>query len=903
MNRLLARASRPGATVALLILAVLIVVVTTYSRFSHTWDEPSHMATGLERLDLGTYYYEHQHPPLARMALAAGPYLDGHRSGRASMPVRTDFWDRMIQGFDDGRRVLYQEGAYERVLTLARVGVLPFLLIGLLATYAWARRIIGAWPGVLALFLLATIPPFLGNAGLATLDVPMTGLSVASLLAFCLWLERPRPWSGAVFGALAAAAIMAKFSAIPFLAVSFAAIFLWRVWVERQKPGPGVVSSYVKSGVLATAVMLLVFWACYGFGFESIADRANRPYESVEAVFGPGSALSHVVSNVLEMRLVPNFIPEIWRGIEDVRYHNDIGHLSFLLGEVRTKGWWYYYLVGLGVKTPLPVLIVGLFGIGLMLRESLRKRDWRIATPAVAFIAILVFASVYSSINIGIRHVLILYPLLAIAAAYALLWLLQALRRRALALGAVAAVLIAQLTSMVLAYPDHMAYFNAAAGQRPERILLSADLDWGQDLKRLEQELKSRGIDQVAVAYYGSADLTKHALPGVTLLTPNTPQTGWIAASLWKMRRNEDYRWLRSFEPVARVGKSINLYHITDVSSVVKPFVAELAPGVFMRDLNNYPGSNQVFIVFDSFVAVFDPSGITQAKNLMKEIRARTDKPIRYVINSHFHPDHSAGAAVFAAAGAEVVAAAAAREDFEGWARRDFAAKVKNHRDEYRDFEYAPPTRYLEQPWVLDDGVQRLELTHYGHGHTSGDLVGWLPKQRILLAGDLSTNGQHNLAGANISGWISILEKLRALEPKVVVPGHKALAGPELLDKSYQYLTELRAQVTDMVKRGMTFEQIIAAVDIPFYEKWSGVAVRNEIQHLQRAYAEAGGKREEAQPLITKKRVVGLAAVAALSASLMGVLFVRRRRLRPATEQAPRSVRVAPPPEQDKLPR
>ena len=110
MKRLLARVSRPGAAVALLILAVLTVVVTTYSRFSHTWDEPSHMATGLERLDLGSYYYEHQHPPLARMALAAGPYLDGHHSGRASMPVRTDFWDRMIQGFDDGRRVLYQEG-------------------------------------------------------------------------------------------------------------------------------------------------------------------------------------------------------------------------------------------------------------------------------------------------------------------------------------------------------------------------------------------------------------------------------------------------------------------------------------------------------------------------------------------------------------------------------------------------------------------------------------------------------------------------------------------------------------------------------------------------------------------------------------------------------------------------
>jgi len=168
----------------------------------------------------------------------------------------------------------------------------------------------------------------------------------------------------------------------------------------------------------------------------------------------------------------------------------------------------------------------------------------------------------------------------------------------------------------------------------------------------------------------------------------------------------------------------------------------ELAPGVFMRNLD--PAANQVFVMFGSYVVVFDPGSVIDARSLLTEIQSRTDKPIRYVINSHFHPDHSAGAAVFAEAGAEVVAAEAARNAFENWVPEDFAKKMQNRPEDYRGLEYVPPTRWVEQTWVLDDGTQRLELIHYGHGHTSGDLVGWMPGPRILFPGDLSTNGQHN---------------------------------------------------------------------------------------------------------------------------------------------------------------
>ncbi len=271
------------------------------------------------------------------------------------------------------------------------------------------------------------------------------------------------------------------------------------------------------------------------------------------------------------------------------------------------------------------------------------------------------------------------------------------------------------------------------------------------------------------------------------------------------------------------------------------PFVTEIAPDVYMRDLDGIYGSNQVFIIFDEYVVVFDPGRVPHARDLLAEIRARTEKPVRYVIVSHVHPDHAAGAAIFQPLGAEIVAAEKSRNSFENWGRKDFEKKIEAQPNIYAGLTYALPTKYVEDFWALDDGVHRLELHFFGPGHTSGDLVGWLPEHRILLAGDLSTNGQHNLASANVASWITVLERLQELEPLIVVPGHRSIAGPEILEKSHRYLVELKVQVQDMVTQGLGYQQVLEAVDIPFYTAWSGVAVRDEPVNVERVFVQVGG--------------------------------------------------------------
>jgi hypothetical protein len=253
-------------------------------------------------------------------------------------------------------------------------------------------------------------------------------------------------------------------------------------------------------------------------------------------------------------------LPENIMGVE---WHNAHGHPSYLLGQIAWNGWWYFYLVALAVKTPLPLLLFGLTGLAMLTVRGVREGNLYRMAPAACFAAILVFSCLYSHINIGVRHVLIAYPLLAMGAGVAL----ESLWRRwpkPLARAGLVGLLLWQVATLAYAYPDYLAYFNALAGRHPERILVDSDLDWGgQDLRRLERVLAARHVTELSIGYRGTADLSLEHLPPYQLLKPHQPTHGWVAITMLTLQENPaGYDWLRQYQPVQRVGQSFELYDI-----------------------------------------------------------------------------------------------------------------------------------------------------------------------------------------------------------------------------------------------------------------------------------------------------------------------------------------------------
>lgn len=556
----------PATRIALafLILAACLLAASTWRIYSNTWDEPEHLAAGIELLDKGRYEYDTEHPPIVRAFMALGPYLAGARSFGTPPP----------DGVQEGVDILYTGGHYNLYLTLARLGTLPFLALLLFSVWLWARRLTRSeGEALLAVLLLGSVPPILGHAALAALDVAAAATVLLALYALQCWLESAR-WRDAVFfGLTAGVAVGSKFSAIPYLAVGFAvlAVAQWVLHRRAAQPSPPGAASATRARLIGFALIVFMSAVPLAIAYGVRSPGANvvaHKFEWAVEFLLREQGISHYAGVVLQHLWLPSWVKGFFEGIIAIKAHNDAGHLSFLLGQQRTTGWWYFYLVALAAKTPIPLLVTGPIGMVVLAREGWQARDgWRLA-PLLSFVAVLVFASSFSHINIGIRHVLVLYPFMALGSAHlvALAW--TALRKSALGPLAVVGsgglvVLVAwQALTLWTAHPDYLPYFNEAVAH-PEQVLVDSDLDWGQDLWRLEQRAAAIKIPKLNLAYRGTADLARERLPPFVLMPPWQPVTGWVAISaLAKVHNPKGYAWLDAYQPMEVVGKTIELYYV-----------------------------------------------------------------------------------------------------------------------------------------------------------------------------------------------------------------------------------------------------------------------------------------------------------------------------------------------------
>ena len=522
-----------------LVLAIGLValatgrIVSTYTIFSHTFDEPADIACGMEWLEKHTYTYEPAHPPLARVMTAVLPKIFGaHGWNKKSM-------------WDEGLAILFSRGTEDFNLALARAGMLPFFWITCWVAYSCTRWISGSAPAaVLAIFLVTMTPTVLAHAGLAKTDMALTAMLLLAVYSGWRWMEEPGWWRAAAFGGSTGLAVLAKFSTLAFLpSIAVVALLIWVGFeYKRLKLLPALVLERLPQGLAAAAIAAIVIWAGYLFSFGKTADFSF----SVPA-------------------------PELFSGIDDVKKHNAAGHTTYLMGAVSNTGWPQFYVVALAVKTPLPILALGVLGLALLFsHKRFGTRGWMM--PGVV-LGILIFSSFFSQIRIGTRHVLPVFVAFGIAGGCAAIWLAQLPRLRGLAQGLAALTLVLVATTSLAAHPNYLAYFNLIADGKPEAFLVDSDLDWCQDTKRLAKRLKELGATDIYFNQFEFGDLQKlYGLPPMQPLDVNGARPGWNVVGLTALKLgifggtryvyDPGFKfWPEQAQPTERVGSSYWLFY------------------------------------------------------------------------------------------------------------------------------------------------------------------------------------------------------------------------------------------------------------------------------------------------------------------------------------------------------
>lgn len=543
-------------TLFFLVLALLCTIFAQASgsaaRTSLTIDEGLHITSGYTILRTGEFRLVEEHPPLVKMWAALpllsvpdlpdprtlAPWNEAAEPTTESLPLL-----RMTQQW------LYPYQPIDRLVFSARVMVALLALLLGAVVFRWAKDLWGWKGGLLALFLLAFDPNILAHAAIAGTDLGAACFIALALFSLSRFLRRPTALRLVLAGVTLGLAQGAKLSALMLLPV---VILLGGLALPRRR---------LPSLLLVLLIAGLVLWGLYGFEVGSIP---GVPF--------PVPAASHRIP---------------WLRL---RQHMAHGHAAFLMGENHSRGWWYYFPIAFGLKTPLPALMLLLAAMVVFLKGARR--------PLLDESALLLFpllygaSSLFSSLNIGYRHLLPILPFLFIFTARiancGLRITFHASRFTPHASRFTSHVLRLTLYALLLwlalgtahLFPHYLAYFNELAGG-PDggyRYLADSNTDWGQAYKDLARLQRERGLGPVRLSAFIFYD---PAIYGVTY-EPLTPMRGDTPA-IFPSRFNpppgdyvisattldgiplvdpEMYDWFRKREPDARIAHVLFYYHI-----------------------------------------------------------------------------------------------------------------------------------------------------------------------------------------------------------------------------------------------------------------------------------------------------------------------------------------------------
>lgn len=595
-------------------------------RSSPTIDETAHLAAGISHWHTGGFRLYPVNPPLIRLiaslpVIAARPTVNSDVLHGSQAPRPEFFAGRRFIELNGRRSFFY--------FALARWALIPVSLLGAYCCYRWAGELYGRAAGLTALLLWCFSPNVLANAQLITPDSGAAAIGVVACYAFWRWLKSPVWRLALAVGIALGVAQLSKMTWIVLFVVWPATWVTYRLLEGRQNrraqsasplaapleapPDHAIETGSLDAsappivrrelGMIAVIILLAVYVLNLGYAFEGTFTRLGDFRFFSDTLKGDEFIWGNRFSGGWLASLPVPLPKDYLRGIDLQKSSFETNRPSYLAGEFRRGGWWYYYLYGLAVKVPLGTWALVLLALVLSVRRSFQSqckfprsaccpvfRDTLVLVLPI--MVLLAFVSANTGVNRHLRYVLPIFP-------FAFIWTSQVAQffelRRWKTAAVVGMALAWSVGSSLWVYPHSGAYFNELAGgpKNGHAHLICSNIDWGQNLLYLEEWLNDHPEARpLRLAYYGRFD---PRVAGIQYRLPPKapprdrqqfisgedygPKPGWHAVSVpllrgeptavadgeggWTWLDLYEYNYFLQFEPVARVGYGIYVYHIT----------------------------------------------------------------------------------------------------------------------------------------------------------------------------------------------------------------------------------------------------------------------------------------------------------------------------------------------------
>ena len=569
----------------ILLIFLFFISFTSILEDTLTFDETAHVTAGYSYLIKKDMRVNPEHPPLVKN-IAAFPLLFLNLNFPSDSPNWTQEQPpRWWVQFDLANDFIYNsKNNPDKIMLFSRTVMILFLLLLGFLIFHFARKKYGNKAGLISLFLFSFSPTFLAHGRLINTDI---GAAFGALLSFYFWLrffEKPSKKNVLLAGITFGIALSLKFSLV-LLIPTFIIITLVYALLQ-EKPLHQLLKYSLLSFLAGVIGMVFVVFPLYQYHvYNYPPERQARDAEYILETFGNRTIVNGIIYSSEKPFLRP--FAQYFLGLFTAMQRVDGGNTTFFLGEISSGSFKSYFPTVYFIKETLTFHILTIISLALLFLYILKYRLFQRPIYALreyfaefsmfVFMAIYWYTSINSNLNIGVRHLLPVFPFAFILVGGAISKINFSKSFKILLF----ALFSFQIYSVISIYPHFLAYFNeTVTPQKGHLYVVDSNLDWGQDLKRLKNLLNEKEIDFIYIDYFGGGNLDyylgeKNYKRWEGLNSPHDfPKGNWLAVSLNQLQggrgipvkgydqRTDYYMWLNKYEPSYVIGYSIFLYYV-----------------------------------------------------------------------------------------------------------------------------------------------------------------------------------------------------------------------------------------------------------------------------------------------------------------------------------------------------